>query len=121
MSPGFTCDTNPPGVGYKSCQNQMYTIGFLSRFLLKFCKLLNYIFHWFQILAIEGLSVYWNPKTHLSFLLLPQTDIVSAFQEGIATKDDLAKSYQYSQYPSLTFANSRCRKFLKKCFKRMFF
>lgn len=46
---------------------------------------------------MEGLSVYWNTNPP-SYLDLTTSELLQAFRQGIATKDIVAKGFQYSKY-----------------------
>jgi hypothetical protein len=50
----------------------------------------------FQVLTLEGLSMYWNPQS-IFFADKPTEELKSMFKQGIYTKLEQPKGYKYSK------------------------
>jgi len=50
----------------------------------------------FQVLSLEGLSMYWNPQS-VFFFGKPTEEMKKMFKQGICTKLEQPKGYKYSK------------------------
>jgi hypothetical protein len=50
----------------------------------------------FQVLTLEGLSMYWNPQS-IFFFGKPTEEMKNLFKQGICTKLEQPKGYKYSK------------------------